>query len=349
LGGTIKIAEQIAENAGEEDVAGIICEELQNIEGKTIFGISAYFAGDKVELSKWCEDLGKQIKREIKQSGKPVRYVFNREPILSSVTVSKNGLDKKGREFLISKSAGGYALAKTIAVQPFEEWGARDFGRPGRDDLSGMLPPKLARMMINLSGANTGSALLDPFCGSGTILSEAMLLGFSNVTGTDISDKAIADTKNNISWAEKTQNMSAVGKPNGREIKIFQEDVQYLTKKIKPGSIDAIITEPYLGKPLKGRESEAELRSQTAELKTLYLAAFEQFTRLLKSGGMVVFIVPCFKLKNGWLKIDINNELKKLSFSPSSLIKIEGRDYASLLYARSDQRVGREIWKFIRQ
>src|SRR5205823_3602162 len=86
------------------------------------------------------------------------------------------------------------------AVQPFEQFSARDFGRPGRDDLSGMLPPKLAIIMINLAANDTISVLLDPFCGSGTILSEALLLGYKNLIGSDISEKAVADTKTNLDW-----------------------------------------------------------------------------------------------------------------------------------------------------
>ena len=99
---------------------------------------------------------------------------------------------------LFKEGAGGgqqFSLAQTEAVQPFEQFSARDFGRPGRDDLSGMLPPKLAIIMINLAQTPLNSILLDPFCGSGTILSEAVLLGYTNLIGTDISEKAIADSK----------------------------------------------------------------------------------------------------------------------------------------------------------
>ena len=61
-------------------------------------------------------------------------------------------------------------------MQDFEQWGARDYGRPSRDAVRGMLPPKLARMMVNLEPWRTvnthalGSVLWrgdDPIGGGG--------------------------------------------------------------------------------------------------------------------------------------------------------------------------------------
>ncbi|MDD2758483.1 MAG: DNA methyltransferase [Patescibacteria group bacterium] len=341
LGGTIKIAIEIADGLTEEELITEIKNELAKLSGKIIFGVSLYAEGvDRRELIDWVEDLGKQIKKEMKADGHSVRYVFNGEPTLSSVTVNKNSLDKKGREFIVIKNGRAWSLAQTAVVQPFEEWGARDYGRPGRDDLSGMLPPKLARMMINLSGADTGDTLLDPFCGSGTILTEALALGFRCLIGSDISDKAVADTEKNVEWLLKNPKIKK------QKLDISQNDIRNLAKQLKPNSIDAIVAEPYLGKPLKGRETENELRGQLAELKTLYLAAFEQFTRLLKSGGVAVVIIPRFKTRSSWLTLNLENEIKKLGFTAESLLALNGKNHTSLLYARSEQRVGREIWKF---
>jgi 2-polyprenyl-3-methyl-5-hydroxy-6-metoxy-1,4-benzoquinol methylase len=176
-------------------------DKLLSVEGKTIFGISIYRATDELKLGtlEMLERWGKTIKQTLKQSVQSVRYVESREPILSSVSVDKNGLVKRGREFLVyEEKDGSFSVAKTMAVQPFEELGARDFGRPGRDDTSGMLPPKLALMLINLTGATTNQTLLDPFCGSGTVITEAMVLGFQSIIGSDISEKAVSDTKKNV-------------------------------------------------------------------------------------------------------------------------------------------------------
>jgi len=82
----------------------------------------------------------------------------------------------------------------------FERFFERDFGRPAADAKSGMLPPKLARMMVNLASASKNETLLDAFCGSGTILTEAATLGFAKLIGSDISERAVSDTQKNSDW-----------------------------------------------------------------------------------------------------------------------------------------------------
>jgi tRNA (guanine10-N2)-dimethyltransferase len=52
------------------------------------------------------------------------------------------------------------------------------------------LHPKLARAMVNLTGAGENEVILDPFCGSGGILIEAGLMGIKSV-GYDINKKMI--------------------------------------------------------------------------------------------------------------------------------------------------------------
>ena len=52
------------------------------------------------------------------------------------------------------------------------------------------LHPRLAKAMVNLTGAEEGELILDPFCGSGGILIEAGLMGLKT-EGFDISRKMI--------------------------------------------------------------------------------------------------------------------------------------------------------------
>lgn len=335
LGGTIKIAKELAENISEKDLEKIIIDELKTVSGKINFGLSIY-SEIKIDLSE-VKTLGLQIKKVLKTEGYSVRYVENKETILSSVTVEKNGLTARGREFLIQKNPDDtFSVAQTEAVQPFEQFSARDFGRPGRDDLSGMLPPKLAMIMINLAQTPLNSMLLDPFCGSGTILSESLLLGYKNLIGSDISEKAVADTKVNIDW---------IAKEFHRELpsnKIFKGEIIELSKKLHAESIDTIVTEPYLGKPLRGQETKSELLSQAKQLKDLYLQAFQQFFQILKPRGKVVFIIPRFKYANEWITIDCKNEIEKIGFKALPFFENQLR----LVYARPNQRVAREIWRF---
>jgi len=332
LGGTIKIGQEIGADLTEEEMMILMARELTKIEGKIHFGISIY--GN--ESARQVGELGKKVKQRLKKDGRSVRHVFNMESVLSSVAVEKNGLTKRGCEFLITRAGNKFAVAKTLAVQPFETFSARDYGRPGRDDLSGMLPPKLAMMMINYSQIDKNAVMLDPFCGSGTILTEAMLMGYENLIGMDNSHKAISDTEKNVNWIKEQYQLEA------RNLQIFVGDATKLTEKIPTKSVDAIITEPFLGKPLRGNEGEEEIKKQADELKKLYLAALSEFTKILKPKGKVIFIIPRFNFKNNWVTIDLQSELKKLGLKVMELWP--NKNY--LLYARPNQRVGREIWGF---
>ncbi len=338
LGGTVKIAQEIALGVSQTTALDVMLEELKKIDGKIHFGLSLY----NCELSNnQTKDLllhwGKEIKKILKDEGLSVRYVENRETILSSVTVEKNGLTKRGREFIIIETGKNtFSLAKTLAVQPFEAFSERDFGRPGRDDKSGMLPPKLALMAINLSGITKNQTLLDPFCGSGTIVTEALLQGFTQIIGSDVSSKAVEDSKQNIDYT-RNKNADLLSHLN-----IFESDVRALDKYLGSNSVDAIVTEPYLGKPLRGNEKPEALRDQTNELAELYLQAFTVFQKILKPGAKVIFIIPSFRTPNGWLRIDCAKSIEKIGFTIVPLLPTH--DY--LLYARPNQHVGREMWCF---
>lgn len=340
LGGTIKIAKEIGHNIKAKELEEIMITELKTVPGKINFGISVY-TSDKNNFTdlKFAKDLGKAVKKLLKAEGLSVRYVENREAILSSVTVEKNNLTGRGREFLVQKTQHGiFSLAKTEAVQPFEAFGARDFGRPGRDDVSGMLPPKLAMMMINLAGVSPQATLLDPFCGSGTILSEALLLGYTNLIGTDISEKAISDTQQNMTWIADQFGIA----PADFQLKLKTEPIATIQKFLAPASVDAIVAEPYMGKPLKGRETKEELQTQTTELKNLFVTAFTNFHKILSPQGVVVFLIPRFRYQNDWITIDCQKEITSLGFKAVPFLE----ENLPLVYARPDQRVAREIWRF---
>ncbi|MEK7625640.1 MAG: hypothetical protein AAB467_04835 [Patescibacteria group bacterium] len=339
LGGTIKIAEELGTDLSEDTLLGAIKTKLSNETKKIIFGISFYGEDHTEEVEHW----GKELKKILKADGHAVRYVFNRESILSSVTVEKNSLTDKGYEFLILKNSKGYQLARTTAVQPFENFSARDYGRPSRDSESGMLPPKLAMMMINLSETPTDQTLLDPFCGSGTIISEALLLGYSKVRGTDSAEKAIADSNENISWLIKNKLIS-----ESKDWKIELTPAQKLSKKFDDSSIGGIVAEPYLGKPKNGRETAAELAKEAGELAALYVEAFGQFKKILRPGGRVVFIIPRFVQRNGapiTISEKILPKLLQLGFAVDPAAP-EFSKSPFILYQRPSQFVAREIWRF---
>jgi len=344
LGGTVKIALEIANKMTANECQEKIISTLLPTTGKIRFGLSWYGKEKNENAIRELQSWGKNLKTKIKTLGRSGHYVENRTPILSGASIVGNSLLVNRSEFsILPDNTGLYSIAQIFALQPFQEFSERDYGRPGRDDYSGMLPPKLALMMINLSGVKKDETLLDPFCGSGTVISEALLLGYKNIFGSDLSEKAIADAKINIEWL-KSKN------PNNKNENIDLQilDVKNLTQKHKPNSVDAIITEPFLGKPLKGNESEIELKNQSQELTQLYLTAFKQFYEITKTGGKIVCVIPRFRFKQKWIIMDLDSELKKIGWKSLPLLKTKEQTYQRLLYYRPGQFVGREIGLWVK-
>ena len=311
LGGTVKIAEEIS----EKNITDYLLSK--QAEGKIHFSLN----GSE------NKQLALEIKKELKVQGCSVRYI---EP-KNTATILHNNLVKRKTDLTIFEDK----IFVTVAIQPFEEFSERDYGRPGTDDRSGMLPPKLARMMINLGIKNKKDILLDPFCGSGTILTEALSIGLTNLLGSDIAAKAVSDTQKNIEWVKQEFHLSHIN------YQIYSNNVLNLGNKIKNDSIDTIVTEPYLGKPLKGREAREDLVNQARELADLYLGAFHSYYKILKKGGTVVMVFPKFQFQNEWIRVEILEKIKKTGFE-----HILFGDQNCLTYHRPNQHLAREIWRF---
>ncbi|EKD78592.1 MAG: putative DNA methylase, partial [uncultured bacterium] len=178
LGGTVKLADVIGNDIS--DCLSIL--KSVPSDHKLVFGFSVY-AGDHTvttnqlaAYAKKLRDLGMHWKKQLKESGRSVRLVVSNEPTLSSVIVTKEHLLKDQTDFVVVLYQAKTVIGRTTAVQDYKEFSRRDYGRPQRDAFSGMLPPKVARMLVNI-GTNRahqsvetchGMSLLDPFCGSGT-------------------------------------------------------------------------------------------------------------------------------------------------------------------------------------
>lgn len=311
LGGTIAIGEYLEPK--ETIVATLIAYLLQH-QGGTKITFSLF--GDNALA------LAKAVKKELKEQGESVRFVEQK----NTATILHNNLVPKHGHFTVL----GKRVFATLAIQDIEEFTKRDYGRPNTDAKSGMLPPKLARMMINLAEQPLDATILDPFCGSGTILTEAAAIGYHSIIGSDASGAAVNDTKKNLTWLKSTTH------------NVFVSDVRKLNSVLSPKTIDAIVSEPYLGKPLRRNELRGTLQKQAEELATLYLESFKVFHTLLRKDGIVVFIIPEFQHQGDTISVRCIDEIKKIGFEPIPL----SEKNTSLRYFRETQHLARIIWKF---
>lgn len=285
LAGTIKV---FLISDFEKGVSGIVSlvKQLKKNDQKFNFGLSDYSGKNSVSQ---LNRLGIDIKINLKKNGYKTRFVASKDAgDLSSILTLKNDLVERGIEIGLFGEAIDYRIGELIYLNNPEEWNERDYGKPKGDKFSGMLPPKLARMLVNLTIAEVDSKnttnhqlqttnylVVDPFCGSGNVLMEAMMLDY-DVLGSDINEKAVSDTKANLDWIVGSRK-------NVPKYSIFQADAtEYDFKQLSTGdNTVAIVTEPYLGRPKKYKPTLREAQSEYAEIKKLYINFLTNIAKLL--------------------------------------------------------------------
>lgn len=341
LGGTIKVAEYIDELPELLSINENWWLKQIKANKKINFGFSLY--NDQAKNYQKIKKIALAVKKNLSQSGQAARLVTSQSAELSSVIVTKNKLINNELIFIYDQNR--YLVGRTLAVQDFADYAQRDMDRPGRDDCSGMLPPKVAKMLVNLGGSKK-ETILDPFCGSGTVLQEAILLGYTKIYGTDSSAKACQDSKNNLAWLQKKYNLQF-------DSKIYQADARKLSQYLSLALTDCLISEPYMGPAkeiIKNNKLDYFLSLQQ-ELSQLYVAAFKEFKKILKPGAKIVFVFPIFNLNDRQIH---TLDVKSISRLGYTLVKIplnlkQLSKNGQVVYQRPQQKVAREItiWQLL--
>lgn len=139
------------------------------------------------------------------------------------------------------------------------------------DHIAASLRPTVAAAMVRLAGIGPEMTVLDPMCGAGTILAEAIDVarkrgkgGRVRVIGGDIDPNAVFVT---------SQNLQKVG-----PIDLARWDATALP--LETASVDRIVSNPPFGKQLSSIE----------QVGPLYEAAAAEWDRVLRPGGRAVFL-----------------------------------------------------------
>ncbi len=352
LAGTIKIGEVIGEIANNQEAITDLLKKNIPTNQRLYFGFSWYppsfrynkkgSGGHNNHKPAWLNKLGLQLKHELAGQNK-VRFVVSREEVLSSVTVQKNHLlPPEGWEFIFFPQGEKVYVGRTLSVQPFADFAARDFLRPGREAKVGMLPPKLARLMVNLAGGGTIKSLLDPFCGIGTILQEAALLGVPEIYSADKNEASLARSKINWQWLIKKYPAIT------SKTKFFLSDIKDLSNKISNKKFAAVVCEPYLGPALTGKETPQKLGHIMKELTYLYNDWLKILPYLLSPGGKVVMIWPAWRTQGDIYLLPLIQATTAAGLAiinplPDHVPANWLSDRQTMLYERPTQHLVREI------
>ena len=142
--------------------------------------------------------------------------------------------------------------------------GAFDARNPGKRDFfhPGVMMPRMARTLINLSCVQAKDIMLDPFCGTGGILIEAEMLGMHSM-GSDFDPVMINGSLQNVTNSV-----------------LLAADATHLP--FANQSIDAVVTDfPY---------GQSVCIKKTDTMDDLYADVLNEIRRVLKTGRRAVVV-----------------------------------------------------------
>jgi tRNA G10 N-methylase Trm11 len=295
--------------------------------------------------------IGSAVKDELAGYGKKSKFMgFSRDrrlAQLSHVEVLKKNLVENKAEVLVFIGKDETWMATTIAVHNPFEFQKRDIYKPNQRKIFAM-PPRLAKIMVNLSACTPGKVLLDPFCGVGTILQEA-LLERAQVVGVDVNPWCVKAAAENLEWLSREYNIE------GADFRVVQGDVGKLVQKVGQEMVDCIVTEPDLGPALRQVPTGPYAQKIIQKLEPLYFGFVEEAYRVLKTGGRLVLVTPYIVTRSGQaVTMPIGEKLESLSFrrvQPFSkdMFAEETKEIEELVGLRSlvemdeHHKIGREI------
>jgi tRNA G10 N-methylase Trm11 len=341
LGGTIKTAQLITKLEGNDNLERNLGEIIERIspkpEGKLSLGISVY--GRKMSPPAITK-LGFEIKKSLKAKLN-LRILPNKAQSLSSAQLAHIKLGRSGLELNLIFKGQSILVASTTDSQNLKSYTLRDYGRPARDARVGMLPPKLAQMMLNLSLGDTKETVtvLDPFCGTGVVLQEALLQGH-RIVGSDIEPRMTEMTKHNLEFLNFKFKLG-----------INQSEIENSTfvgdaTDCNWPKFDVVASEVFLGQPLNRLPEKDKLEKIISDVNLITKKFLLNLKPQLEPGGRVCLAVPAWRNGNKFIELPLIDCLNDLGYNRLSLKLVTDSE---LIYFREDSTVARRILLLVRK
>lgn len=329
-------------------------------EGKMLLGLSVI--GLPVNL-KQLQATGLKLKKVIRSTGRPVRLVPNKDAELNSAQVIHNKLTgPNGWELVFIADGKQTIVAQTVKVQDIEAYARRDQQRPKRDARVGMLPPKLAQIIINLAAGKLAEdklesicdipagtpvpvklinkTLLDPFCGTGVILQEATLMGY-HPYGSDIEPRMIDYTDENLMWLIKqTNGLRPSDSIRARNKRYYRLEIGDATKHHWEQRPDLVAAEVFLGRPLNKLPDNQTLSKIINDCNQITKKFLLNLQPQLKTGTRLCLAVPAWHAKNGFQHLPLIDSLSDLGYNRLKFVHALDKE---LIYHRPNQTVARQL------
>jgi tRNA G10 N-methylase Trm11 len=351
-----------------------------HFEGKITLGISAYgFDVDARDIQK----AGILLKQKLKKNNVSLRLIPNPEPALNSATSHHNklGLSDNKIELIVVRARNGRVIvSESVGAQNITAYTRRDQERPKRDAFVGMLPPKLAQIMINLAlpleNARSSKASSDSVAVSGDNLQpkSEMASGPNSDLERSLSHGIVAEGANRTSplrlldpfcgtgvilqeaalmghavygtdIADKMidftrTNLEWLASTHHVDIDASLHTGDAMDTKWQP-PLDAVVCESYLGQPFSAPPSPSKLDQVRRNCNHIIETFLQNIAPQLPSGTPLCVAVPAWRSNDGrFTHLPLVDQLALLGFAQYTFKNVDPSD---LLYYREDQVVAREL------
>jgi tRNA G10 N-methylase Trm11 len=212
---------------------------------------------------------------------------------------------------------GNFLFGTAKQEYDYNEVKNRDMNKPERRE-SLAISPRLSKILINLSGAKPYDTLLDPFCGVGGILQEALLKKI-HVHGIDNNSQAVKSAQKNFEWLNQNYNLDA---------KYFLEHLD--SRKTPDNQFAAIATETPLGKLLKKKPESKEASKIIQNFTSFIIPILKRLKSSKKPKARIAITFPVIRD----LHVDAQNIAEK-----AGLKVLKG----PIAESRPDQFISRDI------
>ncbi len=276
--------------------------------------------------------LNRLVKEQVKKHDVKLKFVGQiKKPVGNSATSAKV-LKRGGVEInvTIDNASLSVVFSETIAVQNYKLFEILEYQRPERDMKIGMMPIKLAFIMLNLAKLKKDMGFWDPMVGLGTLIMAGQLFNVY-AYGSDIDKNALRKAEANMLWFIRT---GLVQQPRYR---LFRFDVtkemrsnKILRDIIRYGRFDAIVTEGYLGdaryKPFNNKKHAV---TAIRKLENLYVKLLRNTSSGILPGKMIVFTTPMYKYwdkekkQYAWYQLEVpinKHRYRVVSFDTGPLV-----------------------------
>lgn len=282
LAGVHKIAPLMAVSNETSTWIGNVVEKVaEQLHDKATLSVSGYDVDEDD-----YETIVRELLDRVKGAGFNKAHLLrpDKNELLAEKVQSRSALD-----FIAFPYHRGIGLGPTTWVPDSISMRERGTQKPTpHPDIS--MSPRLARVLLNLSGLRKGQTVLDPFCGSGTILAEAFSRSM-RCLGLDTKTNRVRDARENLGWL--------VGSIKDKGYDIRVGDARELPRMLHGSRVDAMVTEPLLLPRIMARprtSTAADLINQASEV---YSDALASMAEVLQPWGRIVVVVPVIQTMDG--------------------------------------------------